>query len=122
IYGAGDGGELAVRELLNNGALDLHPFCFLDDDPHKHGERIHGVPVLGGLEELPAVVARDGVRRILIATKKLSVDVVRALHAGVAAYGLELFELDISVRAVGGNRASDAAAPSRIATRRYAKP
>src|SRR5206468_9742555 len=55
IYGAGDGGELAVRELLSNAVLGLQPFCFLDDDPLKHGERIHGVPVLGGLDALASV-------------------------------------------------------------------
>src|SRR2546426_1331793 len=43
IYGAGDGGELAVREILNNPGLGLQPFCFLDDDPRKHGERIHEI-------------------------------------------------------------------------------
>ena len=103
IYGAGDGGELAVRELLNNGTLGLQPFCFLDDDPRKHGERIHGVPVLGGLDSLAYVAERHGVRRVLIATKKLPADIVRALHAFGAAHDLELLELEICVRAVHGN-------------------
>jgi len=103
IYGAGDGGELAVRELLNNGELGLQPFCFLDDDPRKHGERIHGVPVLGGLDNLAYVAEHHHVRRILIATKKLPGDIVRALHAFGAAHDLELLELDICVRAVQGN-------------------
>ena len=68
IYGAGDGGEMAVRELRNNAVHGLQPFCFLDDDPRKHGERIHGVPVLGGLDALAVVAERHGVRRVLIAT------------------------------------------------------
>ena len=103
IYGAGDGGELAIRELLNNGELGLQPFCFLDDDPRKHGDRIHGVPVLGGLDSLAYVAEHHGVRRILIATKKLPADVVRALHAFGAAHDLELLELEICIRAVHGN-------------------
>src|SRR5436190_5998266 len=81
IYGAGDGGELAVRELLNNSELHLQPFCFLDDDPRKHGERIHGVPVLGGLDSLAYVAEHHGVHRLLIATRKLPPNVMRALHA-----------------------------------------
>lgn len=107
IYGAGDGGELAVRELLNNGALGLHPFCFLDDDPRKHGDRIHDVPVVGGLDSLTHVAEHHGVRRVLIATKKLRPDVMRALHALGGAHGLELLELDICVRPVQGNGDSE---------------
>jgi UDP-GlcNAc:undecaprenyl-phosphate GlcNAc-1-phosphate transferase len=107
IYGAGDGGELAVRELLNNAELALQPFCFLDDDPRKHGDRIHGVPVLGGLDSLAYLAEHHGVRRILIATKKLPADVLRALHAFGAAHHLELLELDICVRAVHGNGNGD---------------
>jgi len=103
IYGAGDGGELAVRELLNNGDLGLHPFCFLDDDPRKLGDRIHGVPVLGGLDRVGYVAEHHGIRRILIATKKLPPDVLRALHAFGAAHDLELLELDIRVRVVQSN-------------------
>src|SRR2546426_5801025 len=71
IYGAGDGGELAGRELLNNAELGLQPFCFLDDDPRKHGERIHGLRVVGGLDSLGFVAEHHAVRRVLIATKKL---------------------------------------------------
>ncbi len=103
IYGAGDGGELAVRELLNNAERALQPFCFLDDDPRKHGERIHGVPVLGGLDSLMYVAEHHGVRRILIATKKLPMDVLRALRAYARAHALELLELDVTMRPVHGN-------------------
>ena len=107
IYGAGDGGELAVRELINNGALGLRPFCFLDDDPRKHGERIHGVPVLGGLDSLGFVAEHHGVRRILIATKKLPTDVMRALHTYAEAHALELLELSVSMRPLNGNGYAD---------------
>jgi UDP-GlcNAc:undecaprenyl-phosphate GlcNAc-1-phosphate transferase len=103
IYGAGDGGELALRELLNNGELGLQPFCFLDDDPRKHGEQIHGVPVLGGLDSLAYVAEHHAVRRIIIATKKLPTDVLRALGAYAGAHGLQLLELDVSMRPVHGN-------------------
>jgi UDP-GlcNAc:undecaprenyl-phosphate GlcNAc-1-phosphate transferase len=97
IYGAGDGGELAVRELLGNAALRLKPFCFLDDDAHKWGERIHGVPVLGGVDRI-AAIRKQGIRRVLIATKKLRPEVLKILHAARAADELELLEVEISVR------------------------
>lgn len=114
IYGAGDGGELAVRELLNNSELRLQPFCFLDDDPRKHGERIHGVPVLGGLDSLGYVAERHAVRRILIATKKLPADVVRALRAYARAHELQLLELDVSMRPVAGNGDDERAGAAKM--------
>lgn len=53
ILGAGDAGALVVRELQKNQQLGLNPLAFLDDDPEKQGQRIHGVPVVGTLKDLP---------------------------------------------------------------------
>jgi len=94
--------------------LGLHAVCFLDDDPRKHGARIHGVPVAGGLESLALVVERYDVRRVLIGTKKLTADARRALQAYAACHGLEVFELDLGVRPVpgGGARPDEAAVGS----------
>ncbi len=117
IYGAGDGGELAIRQLLNNAELGLQPFCLLDDDPRKRGDRIHGVPVLGGLDSLAYVAEHYRVRRVLISTKKLPEDVMRALHAFGAAHELELLELEISVRPVHSNGNGDEALAIRAVGR-----
>jgi len=58
IVGAGDGGEAVVRELRNNPRLKCRPVGFLDDDPAKRGARIHGIQVLGTVEDV-GTVARD---------------------------------------------------------------
>ena len=72
--------------------------CFLDDDARKHGARIHGVPVAGGIESLALVVERYDVHRILIGTKKLTADARRALQAYAACHNLELLELELGLR------------------------
>jgi FlaA1/EpsC-like NDP-sugar epimerase len=52
ILGAGDAGALVVRELQKNPQLGLNPVAFLDDDPEKQGQRLHGIPVAGTLKDI----------------------------------------------------------------------
>jgi UDP-GlcNAc:undecaprenyl-phosphate GlcNAc-1-phosphate transferase len=72
IYGAGDGGELLLRELRNNGELQLWPIGFLDDDPAKSGKVIHGLRVFGGNGDLSAVCTQHEVDEVLISSLKMS--------------------------------------------------
>jgi UDP-GlcNAc:undecaprenyl-phosphate GlcNAc-1-phosphate transferase len=74
IYGAGDGGELLLRELQNNRELGLLPVGFVDDDPQKQGRVIHGVRVLGGLERLSELAGSERVEEIVISTSKLAAE------------------------------------------------
>ena len=47
IVGAGDAGQLVVREMQRNRRLAYTPVGFVDDDARKKHLRIHGVRVLG---------------------------------------------------------------------------
>jgi FlaA1/EpsC-like NDP-sugar epimerase len=67
IIGAGDAGEKMYRELRDNPNLNYHIVGFVDDDPKKLGMRIHGVPILGGLDELSRLVKKYEIGGILIA-------------------------------------------------------
>ncbi|HEX7334887.1 MAG TPA: hypothetical protein VF290_25515 [Pyrinomonadaceae bacterium] len=72
IYGAGDGGELLLRELRNNRELQLAPIGFLDDDPAKSGKVIHGLRVFGGNGDLGTVCAQHEIDEIVISSMKMS--------------------------------------------------
>lgn len=72
IYGAGDGGELVLRELLNNRDLQYSPVGFLDDDPAKRGKVIHGLKVFGGNGDLGVLCKRHEVDEVLISSGKMS--------------------------------------------------
>ena len=55
ILGAGGAGEKMLREIFDNPHLHYSVVGFLDDDPGKQGRSLHGIPVLGGVEQLPKV-------------------------------------------------------------------
>ncbi len=67
IVGAGDAGELAVREMFSNQSLQLQPVGFLDDDPLKQRAKIHGIQVLGSRSELLDMVRKFNVDEVVIA-------------------------------------------------------
>ena len=72
IYGAGDGGELLLRELHNNRGLKYSPVGFLDDDPAKSGKLIHGLKVYAGNGDLTSVCKQQEVDEVLISSTKMS--------------------------------------------------
>jgi FlaA1/EpsC-like NDP-sugar epimerase len=67
IVGAGDAAEDLIRESLQNSRLSLRPVGIVDDHPEKLHQEIHGVKVLGTVEDLPALAAQKGAEEILIA-------------------------------------------------------
>lgn len=79
IYGAGDGGELLLRELQNNRELAYSPVGFLDDDPAKNGKVIHGLKVFAGNGDLTAVCKRHAVDELLISSSKMSEERVKEI-------------------------------------------
>jgi len=72
IYGAGDGGELLLREIMNNRDLALSPIGFLDDDPSKSGKLIHGFRVFGGNGDLGSVCDQQQVDEVVISSLKMT--------------------------------------------------
>ena len=71
IMGAGDGGEMALREIRNNRRLDYRTIGFIDDDVRKRGHLIHGIPVLGTRRDLINISKKRRVHGVLIAIPSL---------------------------------------------------
>ena len=67
IMGAGDAGEIALREIRNNPTINYVPIGFIDDDRNKTGREIHGIPVMGTRIDLPRIVQKHQAEEILIA-------------------------------------------------------
>jgi UDP-GlcNAc:undecaprenyl-phosphate/decaprenyl-phosphate GlcNAc-1-phosphate transferase len=100
IYGAGDAGELALRELVSNQALNLQPVCFVDDDVRKQAAKIHGIPVVGGFESLALAIELYTPQKIVISTKKLPAERRAAVQTFAMRQGLDLLEIDLGLRRI----------------------
>ncbi len=77
IIGAGDAGALVVRELQKNPELNLKPVGFLDDNPVKMKQQIHGIPVVGAVTDLSRVLEHKKVDEVIIAIPSASGSVIR---------------------------------------------
>ncbi len=67
IFGAGDTGEMALRWIMMNPQLKYRPVGFVDDDPLVLGRQIHGVEVLGNLDQLEAILQRKQIHGVIYA-------------------------------------------------------
>ena len=85
VVGAGDAGQLLVREMQRNRQLHYTPIGLLDDDPRNKNLRIHGVRVLGTSEELPHLLRDNKPDEVLIAIPSASGDVRQRIVAACRA-------------------------------------
>ncbi|HEV7732139.1 MAG TPA: nucleoside-diphosphate sugar epimerase/dehydratase [Candidatus Binatia bacterium] len=67
IVGAGSTGIRLLEEIESRSHLKLAVVGFIDDDPGKIGLRIGGIPVLGSIDDVPALVPRYDVGEVLVA-------------------------------------------------------
>ena len=79
IIGAGDAGALVVRELQKNPDLNLTAVGFLDDNTSKMGQQIHGVQVLGTINDIGKVVESKHVDEVIIAIPSAPGKVIRTI-------------------------------------------
>jgi UDP-GlcNAc:undecaprenyl-phosphate GlcNAc-1-phosphate transferase len=97
IYGAGDAGELLLRELLNNSELSYAPVGFMDDDPNKRGKVIHGLRVLGGNGLLGKIVSEHQIEQLLISTPHISEERLAEIARECEANNIELKRMSIKI-------------------------
>jgi FlaA1/EpsC-like NDP-sugar epimerase/UDP-N-acetylmuramyl pentapeptide phosphotransferase/UDP-N-acetylglucosamine-1-phosphate transferase len=67
IVGTEGAASAIAREVNSDDTIAYSIIGFVDDDPSKQGERIHGIRVLGKIEDLPRLILKHGVSQILIA-------------------------------------------------------
>ncbi|MEO6545354.1 MAG: polysaccharide biosynthesis protein, partial [Nitrospiraceae bacterium] len=72
VVGAGHAGELLVRDMLSDGGAHYRPIGLVDDDPIKRKMKIHGVPVVGTIADIPHLTRGFVAHEIIVAIPSAS--------------------------------------------------
>jgi FlaA1/EpsC-like NDP-sugar epimerase len=96
IVGAGNTGEMLLRDLMRNNYSRFLPVGFLDDNRTLTGNYIHGIKVLGTIDRLPEMVDRYKVQAVIIAIPRLNHKTLRRLYE--MATGAEVKSIKIVPR------------------------
>ena len=79
IIGAGDVGEMALRELERNVKYKYTMVGFIDDDPQKLGKMIHGVRVIGTIKDIPVLAKPYRIDEAFLAISRINSDAIRSI-------------------------------------------
>lgn len=86
VIGSRDAGAAAIREMLRSPGAGLVPVAVFDDDTAAHGLSLMGVPVVGGIDEIPKATSRYTIQQVLLTIPSPSPELVdRALRASERA-------------------------------------
>ncbi len=80
IVGAGDAGSMILREIHTSDHLSLHPVFFVDDNETLHNTYVGGVRVAGSTSDIPMLVERYAIKRIIIAIPSAAKSEVKRIH------------------------------------------
>ena len=72
VVGAGNAGEVLLREIHRMPTAKYEVIGFVDDNSRKLGARIHGIPVLGPTSEIKKIAQERNVDEIIIAMPSAS--------------------------------------------------
>ncbi len=89
IIGAGNAGEMIVRDMRKNQRLH-DPVCFIDDDRQKKGLSIHGVPIVGTMEDIRAAISEFRPEEFLIAIPSAKPETMISLMKRLREYRLPI--------------------------------
>ncbi|TDM03584.1 polysaccharide biosynthesis protein [Macrococcus hajekii] len=81
IVGAGRGGSILIRQLLDTPAMGMKPIVAVDDNPTKQKIELNGgVKVEGTREDIASLVKKYAIKKIVIAIPSLSKQKLQEIH------------------------------------------
>ncbi len=81
VVGAGNAGELLIRDMLSDGGSHYRPVGLVDDDPIKRKMKIHGIPVVGTIEDIPGLTRDLVAHEIIVAIPSASTSLKQRILA-----------------------------------------
>jgi FlaA1/EpsC-like NDP-sugar epimerase len=86
IVGAGGAGEQMLRNILNSKNSPYFPVGFIDDNPEKKGLLIHGLKILGAINDIPEIAKEKNIDSLIVAFPSAgSALIKRAEEKGIEA-------------------------------------
>ncbi|MCH1982900.1 polysaccharide biosynthesis protein [Ruminococcus sp. OA3] len=73
IIGAGAAGQILIRELQSSSQLHSKVCCVVDDNPYKRGKILDGILIEGDRHDIPYLVKKHEIDRIIFAIPTASV-------------------------------------------------
>ena len=80
IVGAGKAGAVLLREMQTSTHLSLSPVCFVDDDEYLQNAFIGSVPIAGTTADIPKLVQKYNVKKIVIAMPTAKKSDIKRIH------------------------------------------
>ncbi len=93
IVGAGDAGDIIVRDIKSNRKSSYETIGFIDEDIHKKGLRIHGVPIFGPIDIIQDVIEKHKPEEVLIALSSSDNNNIRRIYELCKPYNVSIKKL-----------------------------
>ncbi len=106
VVGAGQAGQILVRELQKAKELNNKVCCLIDDNPNKWGRYIDGIPVIGGRDKILSGVEQYQIDKICVAIPSASKEERRKILNICKEAGCELKSLPGIYQLVKGETAT----------------
>ncbi|HEX7490561.1 MAG TPA: nucleoside-diphosphate sugar epimerase/dehydratase [Candidatus Limnocylindrales bacterium] len=103
VYGAGETGATIARLAAHDPEAALNVVGFIDDDPAKHGSRLMGKRVYGGLDTLPKVVRETHAHQLLVAMPTATGPAIRRAFERGKELGLQVRTVPHPRELLGGD-------------------
>jgi FlaA1/EpsC-like NDP-sugar epimerase len=93
IIGAGNTGEMILRDIDKQDGPEFYPVGLLDDDRQKIGTFIHGVQVLDSTGALKDIIKKYNITAMIIAIPSLNFKLLRDLYGKAQEAKLETIKI-----------------------------
>ena len=88
IVGAGAAGQTLMREYKQSEKLNSRLCCFIDDNPNKLNRLVDGIPVVGDRHDIPYMVKKYKVDKIVMHCRPRPRKIKRRLSISLRRQGV----------------------------------